>query len=96
MSTFDEPPVPPSVPPPKTEEGDEDSFSDSSHDFDGPEEYVQEAAQVQKRKGGRKPVGIFSQVREKCIADPALDICNIRREETAKPPSAGSLPGAED
>ncbi|KAI4139063.1 MAG: hypothetical protein LQ341_004380 [Variospora aurantia] len=59
MSTFDEPPVPPPVPPPKTEEADEDSFSDSSHDFDGPEEYVQEAAQVQKRKGGRKPVGIF-------------------------------------
>lgn len=60
MSTLDEPPVPP----PKTEEAEEDSFSDSSHDFDGPEEYVQEAAQVQKRKGGRKPVGIPFNLKE--------------------------------
>lgn len=55
MATLDDPPAPP----PKTEEADvEESFSDSSHDFDGPEEYVQETAQVQKRKGGRKPVGV--------------------------------------
>ncbi|KAL9603300.1 MAG: hypothetical protein Q9219_001323 [cf. Caloplaca sp. 3 TL-2023] len=60
MSTLDEPPVPP----PKTEEPDEDSFSDSSHDFDGPEEYVQEAAQVQKRKGGRKPIYATSEERK--------------------------------
>ncbi|KAL9008593.1 MAG: hypothetical protein Q9173_006299 [Seirophora scorigena] len=60
MSTLDEPPVPP----PKTEEAEEDSFSDSSHDFDGPEEYVQEAAQVQKRKGGRKPIYATSEERK--------------------------------
>ncbi|KAL8646075.1 MAG: hypothetical protein Q9210_006336 [Variospora velana] len=60
MATFDEPPVPP----PKTEEGDEDSFSDSSHDFDGPEEYVQETTQVQKRKGGRKPIYATSEERK--------------------------------
>lgn len=60
MSTLDEPPVPP----PKTEEPEEDSFSDSSHDFDGPEEYVQEAAQVQKRKGGRKPIYATSEERK--------------------------------
>ncbi|KAL8825328.1 MAG: hypothetical protein Q9170_007836 [Blastenia crenularia] len=60
MSTLNEPPVPP----PKTEEGDEDSFSDSSHDFDGPEEYIQETAQVQKRKGGRKPIYATSEERK--------------------------------
>ncbi|KAL9015939.1 MAG: hypothetical protein Q9185_006685 [Variospora sp. 1 TL-2023] len=64
MSTLDEPPAPPPLPPPKTEEADEDSFSDSSHDFDGPEEYVQEAAQVQKRKGGRKPIYATSEERK--------------------------------
>ncbi|KAL8920747.1 MAG: hypothetical protein Q9208_006077 [Pyrenodesmia sp. 3 TL-2023] len=60
MSTLDQPPVPP----PKAEEADEDSFSDSSHDFDGPEEYVQETAQVQKRKGGRKPIYATSEERK--------------------------------
>ncbi|KAL8710371.1 MAG: hypothetical protein Q9225_007296 [Loekoesia sp. 1 TL-2023] len=60
MSTLDEPPAPP----PKTEEPDEDSFSDSSHEFDGPEEYVQETAQVQKRKGGRKPIYATSEERK--------------------------------
>lgn len=55
MSALDDPPVPP---PPKTEDVDEESFSDSSQDFDGLDQYngAQETAQVQKRKGGRKPV----------------------------------------
>ena len=91
MSTLDTPPVPP----PKTEEADEDTFSDSSHDFDGPEEYVQETAQVQKRKGGRKPVGAIAHTLE-WVAHLPLDICNIRREETTEPPGSGSLSGAED
>ncbi|KAL8948846.1 MAG: hypothetical protein Q9222_005005 [Ikaeria aurantiellina] len=60
MSSLEDPPIPP----PKTEDVDEDSFSDSSHDFDGPEEYVQEAAQVQKRKGGRKPIYATSEERK--------------------------------
>ncbi|KAL8709168.1 MAG: hypothetical protein Q9220_006048 [cf. Caloplaca sp. 1 TL-2023] len=61
MSALDDPPIPP----PKTEDVDEDSFSDSSHDFDGPEEYVQEeATQVQKRKGGRKPIYATSEERK--------------------------------
>ena len=57
MSALNDPPVPP----PKTEDVDvdEESFSDSSQEFDGPDQYngTQETAQVQKRKGGRKPVG---------------------------------------
>ncbi|KAL8737114.1 MAG: hypothetical protein Q9181_002008 [Wetmoreana brouardii] len=57
---MDEPPALP----PKTEDADEDSFSDSSHEFDGPEEYHQETAQVQKRKGGRKPIYATSEERK--------------------------------
>ncbi len=55
MSALEDPPIPP----PKTEDVDEESFSDSSQEFDGPEQYNggQATAQVQKRKGGRKPVG---------------------------------------
>lgn len=91
MSTLDEPPVPP----PKTEEPEEDSFSDSSHDFDGPEEYVQEAAQVQKRKGGRKPVGTLAYFLEE-DAHLGPDICNIRGEEATKSPGSSSISRAED
>ncbi|KAI4158942.1 MAG: hypothetical protein LQ342_006975 [Letrouitia transgressa] len=50
MSNLEEPPAIP-----KTEHSEEDSFSDSSPELDG-QDYTQEAAQVQKRKGGRKPV----------------------------------------
>ncbi|KAL9596331.1 MAG: hypothetical protein Q9179_004650 [Wetmoreana sp. 5 TL-2023] len=57
---MDEPPALP----PKTEDADEESFSDSSHEFDGPEEYQQETAQVQKRKGGRKPIYATSEERK--------------------------------
>ncbi|KAL8808392.1 MAG: hypothetical protein Q9200_004306 [Gallowayella weberi] len=62
MSALDDPPVPP----PKTETvDDEESFSDSSQEFDGPEPYnVQETAQVQKRKGGRKPIYATSEERK--------------------------------
>ncbi|KAL8691258.1 MAG: hypothetical protein Q9218_003479 [Villophora microphyllina] len=60
MSTLEDP----SALPPKTEDPDEDSFSDSSHEFDGPEGYPTEAAQVQKRKGGRKPIYATSEERK--------------------------------
>ncbi|KAL8694857.1 MAG: hypothetical protein Q9224_003493, partial [Gallowayella concinna] len=62
MSALEDPPVPP----PKTETvDDEESFSDSSQEFDGPEQYnVQETAQVQKRKGGRKPIYATSEERK--------------------------------
>ncbi|KAL8802526.1 MAG: hypothetical protein Q9182_003766 [Xanthomendoza sp. 2 TL-2023] len=62
MSALEDPPVPP----PKTETvDDEESFSDSSQEFDGPEPYnVQETAQVQKRKGGRKPIYATSEERK--------------------------------
>ncbi|KAL8765518.1 MAG: hypothetical protein Q9194_006537 [Teloschistes cf. exilis] len=50
--------------PPKTEDPDEDSFSESSHEFEGPEGYPPEAAQVQKRKGGRKPIYATSEERK--------------------------------
>ncbi|KAL8725956.1 MAG: hypothetical protein Q9166_007033 [cf. Caloplaca sp. 2 TL-2023] len=61
MSTLEEPPAPP----PKTEDVDEESFSDSSQEFDGPEQYnVQESTQVQKRKGGRKPIYATSEERK--------------------------------
>ncbi|KAL8899358.1 MAG: hypothetical protein Q9192_001611 [Flavoplaca navasiana] len=54
------------VPPPKTEDVDEESFSDSSQEFDGPDQYngTQETAQVQKRKGGRKPIYATSEERK--------------------------------
>ncbi|KAI4251338.1 MAG: hypothetical protein L6R42_008420 [Xanthoria sp. 1 TBL-2021] len=62
MSALADPPVPP----PKTEDVDEESFSDSSQDFDGPDQYngAQETAQVQKRKGGRKPIYATSEERK--------------------------------
>lgn len=41
---------------PKTEHSDEGSFSETSPEADE-QSYIQENAQVQKRKGGRKPVG---------------------------------------
>lgn len=87
MSTLEEPPAPP----PKTEDADEDSFSDSSHEFDGPEGYPPETAQVQKRKGGRKPVrrNIYPLP---SIAHLSLDIRNFRGEKAAEPPSPGRLP----
>ncbi|KAL9614692.1 MAG: hypothetical protein Q9167_000821 [Letrouitia subvulpina] len=50
MSNLEEPPAIP-----KTEHSEEESFSDSSPELDG-QDYTQETAQVQKRKGGRKPV----------------------------------------
>ena len=40
---------------PKAEPSDLESFSESSPEPDDPQ-FIQEAAQVQKRKGGRKPV----------------------------------------
>jgi hypothetical protein len=40
---------------PKAEPSDEGSFSDTSPELDEPN-FVPENAQVQKRKGGRKPV----------------------------------------
>ena len=50
MSTLEEPPTVP-----KTEHSEEDSFSDSSPELDI-HDFAQESTQVQKRKGGRKPV----------------------------------------
>lgn len=41
---------------PKTEHSDEGSFSETSPEADE-QSFIQENAQVQKRKGGRKPVG---------------------------------------
>ncbi|KAL8915319.1 MAG: hypothetical protein Q9171_000189 [Xanthocarpia ochracea] len=62
MSALEDPPIPP----PKTEDVDEESFSDSSQEFDGPEQYNggQATAQVQKRKGGRKPIYATSEERK--------------------------------
>ncbi|KAL8863682.1 MAG: hypothetical protein Q9178_000365 [Gyalolechia marmorata] len=62
MSALEDTPIPP----PKTEDVDEESFSDSSQEFDGPEQYNggQATAQVQKRKGGRKPIYATSEERK--------------------------------
>lgn len=43
------------VPAPKAEHSELESFSESSPELDDPN-FIQEVAQVQKRKGGRKPV----------------------------------------
>ena len=42
---------------PKAEPSDLESFSESSPEPDDPQ-FIQEVAQVQKRKGGRKPVSL--------------------------------------
>lgn len=52
MSNVGEP-----APIPKAENSDLESFSESSPEPDDPNFIREEVAQVQKRKGGRKPVG---------------------------------------
>lgn len=86
------------IPPlPKIEPFEEESFSESSPE---PEEQslTQEPVQVQKRKGGRKPVRntqhVFGVWYLGLIA--SSDICNLRRTQTAQSPGTGRIQGAPD
>jgi len=83
------------APVPKTENSELDSFSESSPEPDDPH-FIQEVAQVQKRKGGRKPVCTplaFGYALPN-VHDP--DICNLGREEATESPGSGRFPGAAD
>ena len=88
MSTIDD------VPPiPKIEHFEDESFSESSPE---PEEQslTQEPAQVQKRKGGRKPVWpAFMHVRTYMLPNPILDLRDIGRTQATESPSSGSFQG---
>ena len=80
------------VPPvPKIEPFEEESFSESSPE---PEEQslTQEPAQVQKRKGGRKPVQDYPYLHS-CHTQLTLcpDLCDLRGTQTKEPSSTGSI-----
>jgi len=86
MSSIEEAPTAP-----KAEHSDEESFSESSPEIDE-QNFVQEVTQVQKRKGGRKPVrgdggrvGMFS--RAKLIPD----LCNLGGTQAKEPSSSSCL-----
>ena len=79
---------------PKVEPYDEDEFSDSDQEPDG-QNLAQEVAQVQKRKGGRKPVGRF-QASPRTRANPTTDLRYLGREKTEKPTSPGCVQRTTD
>ena len=60
------------------------------------ETFAQENAQVQKRKGGRKPVSQRSWCGFGEILTAAEDIRYFRREEATEPPGSSRLPGTTD
>ena len=88
MSTIDD------VPPiPKIEHFEEESFSETSPE---PEEQslTQEPAQVQKRKGGRKPVWpVCIHARTYMLPDAILDLRDIGRTQATESPGSGSFQG---
>lgn len=79
---------------PKVEQNSEDldSFSDSSREPDD-STFTQEVTQVQKRKGGRKPVRSVRYTGGEPALTASIDLCHIRRTQAAKPAGAGRLPG---
>lgn len=79
---------------PKTEHSEDGSFSETSPEPDE-QSFIQESAQVQKRKGGRKPVWMTTELikeRQKVYSltdcNKSLDICHIRRTKAEE--SAGA------
>ncbi len=79
-------------PAPKAEHSEEESFSESSPEIDE-QNYVQEVTQVQKRKGGRKPVcndagSVWDGVKELMT----IDLCNLGGTQAEEPPSSSCVP----
>lgn len=78
---------------PKTEHSEDGSFSETSLEPDE-QSFIQESAQVQKRKGGRKPVWMMAELlqwRDRNVysltdCNQSLDICHIRRTKAKEPP----------
>ena len=75
---------------PKAEHSDLESFSESSPEPDDPH-FIQEVAQVQKRKGGRKPVCPQSLNDERSLTGHDPDLCNIRRKKAKEPSSPSGI-----
>ena len=81
---------------PKAEHSDEDSFSESSPELDE-HSFVQEVTQIQKRKGGRKPVRNDVEVLLYHRGpDATIDLCNVRGTEAEEPSSASSVSRTSD
>ena len=74
---------------PKTEPYEEDEFSDSDQEPDG-QNNAQEPAQVQKRKGGRKPVSALLPTCQLTLT--LSDICYIGGKEAEESSGSGCLP----
>ena len=74
---------------PKTEHSEEGSFSDTSPEVDE-QNFVPENAQVQKRKGGRKPVSIGSTQGPDSMLSPP-DLCHFGRKKAEKPASPSGI-----
>jgi len=85
MSSVDDPPQIP-----KVETFEEEDFSDDSNAEDD-QNTAQEPAQVQKRKGGRKPVRTTVGL-SGTVADAMVDIRDFGGTETEKPTSTSSVP----
>ena len=75
---------------PKAEHSDLESFSESSPEPDDPH-FIQEVAQVQKRKGGRKPVCPHLLDDENFLTGHDPDLCNIRGKKAKEPSSPSSI-----
>ena len=73
----------------------EDGYSSST--VSTPEAEAEASAQdvvpIQKRKGGRKPVGQTFRNTDKTQSDPMIDLCYLRRTQTAQSSSPGRLSG---
>ena len=91
MSSLDD-----QLPVPKVEHSEEEEFDESASEPDD-QNNTQEPAQVQKRKGGRKPVSIQQW---KCgtrpVTDVALDLRDFRREKAEEQASPGGISREED
>ena len=81
------------APVPKAEQSELDSFSESSPEPDDPH-FIQEVAQVQKRKGGRKPVCIPLRPASRSSNTNYSDICNLGREKAKEPTGSSCVPRA--
>jgi len=78
---------------PKAEHSDEESFSESSPEIDE-QNFVREVTQVQKRKGGRKPVRNDAENRwDVCQgANMILDLCDLGGTQAEEPSSSSCVP----
>lgn len=80
---------------PKAEQSEEGSFSDTSPEVDE-QSFVPENAQVQKRKGGRKPVrNGFTRI-PNSVLNPSPDICYFGGKKAEKPSSSSGIQRTPD